>query len=76
MAAVVDEKTRTPSVEVDLYDEQKHHGRIPDVAVLESDIQALGADIEEALQQATNLTDEDVIEAARTIVSDVSSSWP
>jgi len=70
MAAVVDEKTRTPSVEKDLYDDEKHHGHIPDVAVLESDIQALGADIEEALQQAANLTEEDVIEAARTILSD------
>jgi len=74
MAAVVNEKTRTPSVEKDLYDDEKHHGHIPDVAVLESDIQALGADIEEALQQASNLTEEDVADAARTILSDVSTS--
>ncbi|KAH7100232.1 OPT oligopeptide transporter [Auriculariales sp. MPI-PUGE-AT-0066] len=71
MAAVVDEKTRTPSAEKELYDDEKAiGGHIPDVAVLESDIQALSADIEEALQQAVNLTEEDVTDAARTILSD------
>jgi len=69
MAGLADEK-RTPSPEKSSYDEKTEHGPIPDVAVLEEEIQALSADIEEALQQAANLTEEDVLDTAKTITRD------
>ncbi|EJD47639.1 OPT oligopeptide transporter [Auricularia subglabra TFB-10046 SS5] len=65
MATSVDEK-RTPSPEKEFFGDEKHV--VPDVAELESDIQAIGADIEEAIAQSSNLTEEDVIKAARDIV--------
>jgi len=51
----------------DKYADEKH-GPVPDIAVLEADIQAVGPDVEEAIQNAENLTEEEVREAARHIV--------
>ncbi|KZW02411.1 OPT-domain-containing protein [Exidia glandulosa HHB12029] len=57
---------RTPSSEKDSLDEK--HAPAPDVLVLEADIQAIGADIEEAIVNAEKLTEEDVRQAAQDIV--------
>ncbi|KAH7105168.1 OPT oligopeptide transporter [Auriculariales sp. MPI-PUGE-AT-0066] len=70
MASAVVEK-RSPSPDKASLDEKVgHDGHVADLTVLEADMEAVGADIEEAIANAENLTDEEVREAAQHILEE------